>query len=764
MLSVIVPVYQAQAYLAECLDSVRAQTYDVLQIVVVDDGSTDGSAALIAEHAAADPRILVHRQQNAGLGAARNAGIARATGDYLTFLDADDTLPRRAYELLVGSLERTGSDFALGAVQRVTAGVRRTPAWIAEAHEKDRSAIRIDDFPRAVIDVIACNRVFRRSFWETAGLRFPVGVAYEDHVPMMAAYLRAQAFDVLADTTYYWRIREDQTSIGQQKHQIANLRDRLQAKRDAWSLLLQEATPAVRAAWQVRVLDMDLPLFYEQLPGADEAYFAELRRGVAEQLAAAGEAVLAEVRAERRVKALLAAAGRRSELEALLSRELTDGPIGRTRIEGTAVVADFAGIEGLTTADRTLPQRQTRLRTTLRRCWWAAPGELRLDLAAYVPYLDHDRFAVSAAWVGRDGQRVPVTIRTYADPEITRDAQPTCHDYDGCAVRVELPVAELLTAAPPGSGELGEWHLELRVQVGPVVRTDVVRFRVGEGSAGVLHGSVADAGVRLELDHERERGLVLRATRSAGVLVGAQVQRGRLCIDAVGATAPLTRVVALGRERVPAPVEPHRGVLRGRFELDRLRAATPDGRWPLRAVAGEDRTLLAWSPRHDADDLLPVEGSTTGLLLQRTRSGTVLLTEGNRIVEVRSTDLAPARLHLQVRVCGEESLRPHLVLEPDLRQQGETVPLEPDRGGRTWELPGGPATLASQGRWGLAAYAPDGTPLELRIAPALLGELPVLVRAGGVRTRVVRGRGQVLALDREPEQPVGVHGRPDPSR
>ena len=104
-LSVIVPVYNVQDYLGECLDSLRAQTLRSLQIILVDDGSTDGSAAVYERHAAEDPRIVVHRQPNAGLGAARNAGIRLATGRYITFLDSDDTLPEDAYEVMVRSLD-----------------------------------------------------------------------------------------------------------------------------------------------------------------------------------------------------------------------------------------------------------------------------------------------------------------------------------------------------------------------------------------------------------------------------------------------------------------------------------------------------------------------------------------------------------------------------------------------------------------------------------------------------------------------------------
>ena len=88
--SVIIPGYNVEAYLRECLDSVLNQTLRDIEIICVDDGSTDGSAAILAEYAARDSRVRIVTQQNAGAGAARNAGLALAKGEWLSFLDADD--------------------------------------------------------------------------------------------------------------------------------------------------------------------------------------------------------------------------------------------------------------------------------------------------------------------------------------------------------------------------------------------------------------------------------------------------------------------------------------------------------------------------------------------------------------------------------------------------------------------------------------------------------------------------------------------------
>ena len=112
MLSVIVPCYNGEAFLARAVESALAQSFRDLEIILVDDGSTDGSSAMCDRYAALDPRVRVIHQSNAGLSAARNAGIAAAQGEYIAFLDADDYLMPDAYEKLFSAMSAHGSDCA----------------------------------------------------------------------------------------------------------------------------------------------------------------------------------------------------------------------------------------------------------------------------------------------------------------------------------------------------------------------------------------------------------------------------------------------------------------------------------------------------------------------------------------------------------------------------------------------------------------------------------------------------------------------------
>lgn len=123
IISVIVPVYNTKQYLPACIDSILAQTYRELEILLIDDGSTDGGGELLDAMAAKDSRIRVIHQKNSGVCAARNRGIAEARGDYLSFIDSDDTLEPDMYEVLMGLIRTHGVEIAHCSYNRITDGV-----------------------------------------------------------------------------------------------------------------------------------------------------------------------------------------------------------------------------------------------------------------------------------------------------------------------------------------------------------------------------------------------------------------------------------------------------------------------------------------------------------------------------------------------------------------------------------------------------------------------------------------------------------------
>ena len=190
-LSVVVPAYGVQDYLPTALDSVLAQPGPPrgveLEVVVVDDGSTDDSGAIADEYAARDDRVRVVHTDNHGLGAARNEGVRHATGDLLAFLDGDDALPADAYGAMLKQLRRTGADFVTGSIVRwfddgsgrVDGGTEEQPPWMRRLH-RERRVCFIEQHPEILGDVFAWNKLWSRAFYDGAALSWPEGVRYED--------------------------------------------------------------------------------------------------------------------------------------------------------------------------------------------------------------------------------------------------------------------------------------------------------------------------------------------------------------------------------------------------------------------------------------------------------------------------------------------------------------------------------------------------------------------------------------------------------
>ena len=130
LVSVIVPVYNVEDYLAECVESLQNQTYPELEIILVDDGSTDGSGRLCDVLAAQDARIRVIHKENGGLSDARNVGMRSAEGTYFTFVDSDDVLPRNAVARMCSQCEGQGADCARSdAADVFTSGDRARSLW-----------------------------------------------------------------------------------------------------------------------------------------------------------------------------------------------------------------------------------------------------------------------------------------------------------------------------------------------------------------------------------------------------------------------------------------------------------------------------------------------------------------------------------------------------------------------------------------------------------------------------------------------------------
>jgi CDP-glycerol glycerophosphotransferase len=279
--SAVVPAYDVAGYLEECLAGVLAQDHPRLEVVVVDDGSTDGTGPLADRVAAADDRVRVVHTPNRGLGAARNEGVRHATGDLLVFADSDDVVPPGAYAAMVRRLADTGADLVTGNVAKLEDGVVSPLPWVTRLHPSERSVV-IGDVPDLLGDVFAWNKMFRRSFWDRAALSWPEGVRYEDQPTSTLAFLRAARIALTPEVVYHWRIRSDGSSITQQRARVEDLRDRWATKQTTLESVRREGTPALVEALLDRILPADLWRYFVLIPEAEDAWWDLLVAGVRE--------------------------------------------------------------------------------------------------------------------------------------------------------------------------------------------------------------------------------------------------------------------------------------------------------------------------------------------------------------------------------------------------------------------------------------------------------------------------------------------------
>ncbi|ANH38110.1 putative glycosyltransferase EpsJ [Nocardioides dokdonensis FR1436] len=279
LLSVVVPVYDVADYLPACLDSLLAQTYRPLEVVVVDDGSPDDSGAIADAYAARHPEITVLHTGNYGLGAARNTGVAHARGALLGFADSDDVVPPEAYAVLARALRGREVDLATGSIVRWEDGALVEPPWMRRLHH-ERRTVRIEEHPEVLGDVFAWNKLYRRSFWDDHALSWPEGVRYEDQPTTTRAFLAARRFAVLPEVVYHWRIRSDGTSITQQRSSVEDLRDRWRTKQMALASVEAHGSPEVTEVFRDRVLAGDLHRYFTEIPGCPDEWWALLHEGV----------------------------------------------------------------------------------------------------------------------------------------------------------------------------------------------------------------------------------------------------------------------------------------------------------------------------------------------------------------------------------------------------------------------------------------------------------------------------------------------------
>ncbi len=225
--SVVVPIYNAEKYLEQCLDSIIAQTLKDIEIILIDDGSTDGSAEICKKYLS-DPRVTYYRKENEGLAAARDDGMLRANGEYIGFVDADDWLKPEMYEKMYKAAKSNNSDVVFCNCQQNEDGHIFTPEMADGPY--DRKAIKEQILPKTLAYIGKagtkrairwCNwlRIYKSETLKNNGIRFDRRLRRSQDLQLTyEATLVAQNYYYIAEPLYHNRVVLDSLSRGYTKN------------------------------------------------------------------------------------------------------------------------------------------------------------------------------------------------------------------------------------------------------------------------------------------------------------------------------------------------------------------------------------------------------------------------------------------------------------------------------------------------------------------------------------------------------------------
>ena len=272
--SVIVPIYNVEEYLEECLISLEKQTLKDIEVLMIDDGSTDHSASIAKKFEKRQSNFHYFYKENGGLGNARNYAIPYVKGQYLIFLDSDDVVPEYAYEKMYNLAVKTGNDMIIGNVKRFNS----TKEWDSALHKKvfdrDYEHTHILEKPELVYDTTSWNKLFKTSFYKENSFKFPEKILYEDIPVTIPAHFKANSVGVITDVCYLWRTRDGVSkSITQNRTEIKNFTDRIKIMDMVNEFYAKNVTDKTALFMKdYKWLDVDLKLYINQFLDCSDEY------------------------------------------------------------------------------------------------------------------------------------------------------------------------------------------------------------------------------------------------------------------------------------------------------------------------------------------------------------------------------------------------------------------------------------------------------------------------------------------------------------
>lgn len=204
-LSVIIPVYNVEAYLRRCLDSIIRQTFVSYEVIIVNDGSTDGSESIINEYRDKDKRIRILTQENRGLSEARNAGLNVACGEYVAFIDSDDYVDHTMFQKMMQQVIEQDADIVVCQFYKVS--LSRECRFITEEVKHS-----FENMLASKLYAVAWNKIYKKSLFVDNQIRYPAKLYHEDVATTFKLYYYAKRILHVKEGLYYWQERESSIS------------------------------------------------------------------------------------------------------------------------------------------------------------------------------------------------------------------------------------------------------------------------------------------------------------------------------------------------------------------------------------------------------------------------------------------------------------------------------------------------------------------------------------------------------------------------
>lgn len=270
-ISVIIPIYNVEEYLEECLDSVLNQTKSNIEVIMIDDGSTDASGAIAQSYAEKYENFQYHLIENNGLGHARNYAVPFAKGKYIIFLDSDDVVVSDAYEKMFNLAEKNGSELTICNVARFNS----RKSWTSGLHKKIFTDIEtnthITKNPNLIYDTTSWNKLILRSFYLENNFQFPEHILYEDIPVTIPMHCKANNISVVDSIGYLWRVRDGASkSITQNTSSMDNLIDRIAVMKMTDRFFDENITDKkLHFIKQLKYIEIDLMIFVNICAGVD---------------------------------------------------------------------------------------------------------------------------------------------------------------------------------------------------------------------------------------------------------------------------------------------------------------------------------------------------------------------------------------------------------------------------------------------------------------------------------------------------------------